>query len=801
MLRWLLRLLFRLAVALVVVAVIFAAGTFFYMRSSVPSYDGSRTVKGLTGPVQIIRDTNAVPHIFAKTLEDAYFGLGFVHAQDRLWQMEVMRRVGAGRLSELLPADLLGTPFLDLDKTMRALAIYRHAQESVDALSPRTRGILDSYARGVNAWIDTHKGALPPEFVLLQDTPEPWKPADSLVWGKLMALTLDGNWRGELLRARLLKAVGPDKLKDLFPDYPADGPQTLSVVQQALRDMPLDKLYDVTDSSYTRKIMASNEWVVGGARTDSGKPLLANDPHLAFEAPGIWYLARLVGPEFDLRGATSPGSPAIVLGTNGFIAWGFTTTNLDSQDLFIEKLDPTNPNRYLTPDGTQPFGVRDETIYVRGGNPVTMRVRDTRHGVVISDLADPSGTATETGQVLALQATATDSGDTTAEAIIEIDQAHSWQEFQTALRKYGGPMQNMVYADRDGNIGFIAPGKVPVRRGGDGWLPSPGWTGEFDWTGYAPFDSLPRGYNPPDNKFVNANARIVPPNFPLFISREWAEPYRQVRADALLRVTPKHDMQTMAAIQADVLTPEARDMLPLLLKAKAKHPLAGQALNMLRLWDMRMQRDRPEPLIYAAWLRALHAALYADELGDDLFRVARTDEVRRLVQILTKSPAWCDNIKTPEVETCEQTIGVALDNALAELSATYGKRIIDWRWGDAHPAVFRHRLLGGLPLIGSLVNGEIPVDGWFHTLNRAAGSPYSSKPYAAAFGASMRAIYDFDNLDHSQFSIPMGESGNPFSPYYANLLENWRDFRFVTLRGQAFDVERQGIGTYWLWPG
>ncbi|MEO8558303.1 MAG: penicillin acylase family protein, partial [Rhodospirillales bacterium] len=781
MLRRLIRLVFRLAVGVVVGAAIFVAGTILYMRSSVPSYDGSRVVKGLTGPVQIVRDANAIPHIFAKNLEDAYFGLGFVHAQDRLWQMEVMRRVGAGRVSEILPADLIGTPFLDLDKTMRVLAIYRHAEESVGALSPQARGIVESYAKGVNAWIDTHKGALPPEFVVLQHTPEPWRPADSLVWGKLMALTLDGNWRGELLRARLLKAIGPEKLNDLFPQYPSDGPQTLSVVQQALRDLPLDKIYDVTESRFTRKIMASNEWVVGGARSDSGKPLLANDPHLGFEAPGLWYLARLVGPAFDLRGATAPGSPAVVLGTNGFIAWGFTTTNLDSQDLFIEKLDPTNPGRYLTPDGVQPFGVRDETVKIRGANPVTLRIRDTRHGVVISDLADPQATAADSGQVLALQATATDSGDTTAQAIIEVGQARNWREFQTALRKYRGPMQNMVYADVDGNIGFIAPGSVPVRRGGNGWLPSPGWTGEFDWTGYAPFESLPRGFNPPDSRFVNANARIVPPEFPLFITRDWAEPYRQLRADQLLQVTPKHDMQTMAAIQADALTPEARDMLPLLLKATAKHALAPLALDRLRLWDMRMQRDRPEPLIYAAWLRALHRALYADELGEDLFRATRSDTVSRLLQILTRSPSWCDNVKTPEVETCEQTMGAALDNALTELSAAYGKKIANWRWGEAHVALFRHRLFGDLPLIGSWANGQIAVDGWFHTLNRAGGVPGAVRPYAAVHGATFRAIYSADDFERSQFSIPMGQSGNPFSPYYRNMLENWRDFRFVTL--------------------
>jgi penicillin amidase len=250
-----------------------------------------------------------------------------------------------------------------------------------------------------------------------------------------------------------------------------------------------------------------------------------------------------------------------------------------------------------------------------------------------------------------------------------------------------------------------------------------------------------------------------------------------------------------------VLTPEASVLLPILLKAQAKHPMAAQALNMLRLWDMRMQRDRPEPLLYVAWLRALHRALYADELGDELFAATRTDEVSRLLQILTRSKAWCDNVKTPEVETCEQTMGVALDSALTSLSAQYGRKLADWRWGDAHVALFRHRLLGDLPLIGGWANGEIPVDGGFHTLNRAASNPASRRPFAAVHGPSLRAIYNTDDLDHALFSIPMGESGNPFSPFYRNMLVDWRDFRFVYLRGQVGDVERQSVGKFWLWPG
>ena len=389
---------------------VFLVGAFFQVRGALPPYSGHVEAAGLKAPVEILRDKNAVPHIIAGSIEDAVFGLGYVHAQDRFWQMELMRRLGQGRLSELLPPRLIGEGLIDTDRTMRGLGLHRRAAESVNALSPGMRTILESYAAGVNAWLDRDDQQYGLELTMIKllsagrYRPEPWRPADSLVWGKLMALTLDGNWRAELLRLRLARKIGVDGVKFLIEPPGDSRDSTLSLVNEALNGLDLDRLYRATDNIATRKREASNEWVLSGAHSVSGKPLLANDPHLDLTFPGTWYLARLVGPGFDIRGATSPGSPGVVLGHNGTIGWGFTTTNLDSQDLFVEKIDPTDPNRYITPDGARPFGVREETINVLWGSPVQLRLRETRHGAVIDDFIRRADDLTPQGHVLALQA-------------------------------------------------------------------------------------------------------------------------------------------------------------------------------------------------------------------------------------------------------------------------------------------------------------------------------------------------------------------------------------------------------------
>ena len=785
---------------------IFLVGTYFQVRGALPPYSGHLEAKGLKAPVEIVRDRNAVPHIIAGSIEDASFALGFVHAQDRFWQMELMRRAGQGRLSEILPPAIVGDGVVATDRTMRGLGVYRHAVDSFGALSPATRGILEAYAAGVNAWLGDHGHQFGLELTLVKllsggrYVPEPWSPADSIVWTKLMALTLDGNWRSELLRLDLLRRLGEDGLK-VFLDTPGESRDaTLSLATQALNGIDLRRLYRETDNDYTRKREASNEWVLSGAHTVSGKPLLANDPHLDLTFPGIWYLAHLVGPGFDITGASAPGVPAIVLGHNASIGWGATTTNLDSQDLFIERVDPTDPNRYLTPDGARPFNTYDETINVAWGEPVKLHLRETRHGAVIDDFISRNDQRVPAGHVLALQATALDSADTTMEALIRLGLAQNWDDFLAAGRKVVSPMQNLVYADTAGNIGLMAPARVPIRRKGDGSMPQPGWTGEYDWAGFVPFDELPRVFNPSSGIIVNANARLVPDDYRHFISRDWGAPYRQRRANAMLREVERHPVYGMIQIQADNLSPDAAEILPILLAAKPRNARAAQVYDMMSRWNRFMLASRPEPLIYNAWLMELQRGLLADELGPDLFQSVDRPEVPFLVRVLRDRPKWCDDIGTSKVETCDDVIAAALERALDGIARRQGPQIETWQWGREHLAAYKHPLFDRIPLLRDLASVRFPADGGATTLNRAEPAYYGPAPFEAALGATYRGVYDFSDLANSRFAIPLGQSGNMLSPYARNYVDRWQRLNYLEIPATRAEASHTSLGTITLSP-
>src|SRR6266446_4682845 len=436
------------AVSLFALLVVLGGGVTLYLLSSLPQTSGRLVVPGLHAEIRIDRDADGVPLITARDDEEAAFGLGFVHAQDRLFQMEMQRRYGAGRLSEIFGPQAIAT-----DRQMRVLGLYRAAVAEIGFLSPEMNRALAAYSAGVNAFLASRRGALPPEFLLLRFAPEPWQPADSLVWGKLMALQLSGNYRGELLRARMARTIPAADLAVLYPEYPKNAPTTLADMLPIYNGLALDRLYEALPPA-VGPIYASNNWVVDGRHSASGKPLLANDPHLDFGAPGFWYLARLKTPQHEIAGGTAAGSPFILVGHNERIAWGLTTTTADVEDLFVERVDPDDPGGYLTPDGSAPFVSRSETIFVRGEAPVELTIRSTRHGPVLSDVL-PAGAA-DPGYVLALAAIFTIPEDRSAEALWELNRATDWPSFREALRHFVGPMQNIVYADVDGTIGFVA---------------------------------------------------------------------------------------------------------------------------------------------------------------------------------------------------------------------------------------------------------------------------------------------------------------------------------------------------------
>lgn len=766
---------FLLGPFIVIVAVI--GGGYLWVRTAQVTTDGSIEVAGIEGTVTIARDTDGVPRITAGSERDAYFGLGFVHAQDRLWQMDFHRRLGSGRLAEII-----GEKGLRTDRVMRTLGLRRLARKSLALLSPEARAAVESYSAGVNAFLTARSGAWPIEFYLLGYRPEAWQPADSLIWPRLMAMRLGRNWHKEALRVQLARRLPRERIDELWPAA-ENVPAVLSELFRGPAGEELQRLAGATRAAMTAAlppVQASNSWVLSGRHTASGKPLLAGDPHLAYTAPNLWYLARMEAPGFLRVGATVPGVPFTLLGHNGRIAWSFTNAPSDTQDLFIERIAAGRPDRYLTPTGTRPFTLRKEVIRVKDKADVIITVRETRHGPVISDVRP--GLVRGGGKyVFALAAAALREDDRTAEALYRLGGAQDWQEFRRALRDFHSPHQSVTYADTRGNIAFIAPGRVPLRKAGNGLVPVPGWTGAYDWKGFIPFDDLPQALNPPAGRIVSANQRIVADSAPYPLGDDWAPGYRARRIHQMLDGNARHTADTMAAMQLDPVSLMARELLPLMLGVTAKDETARRALDMLRRWDGTMDRNRPEPLLFTAWLRELNRAIYADELGPDFASYWGLRPVF-IGTVLTGKNHWCDDVATAAVESCAVQLTRALDAALGWLAARYGEDPAAWKWGIAHRATFRHPVLRHVPALGLLAGIDIEADGGLSTVNRG-NMPISDPddPFAAVHGAGYRAIYDLADLDGSWFIQATGQSGNPLSGLYHSLTTRWRDGKYLRM--------------------
>jgi penicillin G amidase len=761
----------RIGAGFLALLIVLGGGVYLYLRSALPQTDGRIVVSGPKAQIRIERDADGVPLITAQDDEDVAFGLGFVHAQERLFQMELQRRYGAGRLAEIFGQQAVAT-----DRQMRVLGLYRAAESAIPSLSPQMNRALSAYAAGVNAFLASRRGAPPPEFLLLGLAPEPWRPADSLVWGKLMAVQLGGNYRGELLRARMARTITATDLAFLYPEYPKGAPTTLADMLPVYRRLGLDGLYDAVPAVVGPNY-ASNSWVVDGKHSASGKPLLANDPHLAFGTPGFWYLARLKTPQHEIAGGTVAGVPLVVIGHNERIAWGFTTTTSDVEDLYIEKVDPADPGRYLTPQGSAPFNSRAETILVKGAAPVDITIRETRHGPVLSDALPPG--AADPGFVLALAATVTIPEDRSAEALWEVNRAADWPSFRTALQKFVGPMENMVYADVDGTIGFIAPGLVPIRRKGDGWLPVPGWTGEYDWAGFIPFAALPSAVNPSSGHFVNANNKIVPDTYPYFLSRDWDLPNRAERIEALLAATPVQTPASSAAIEADTLSLMAQHLVPLMTRTVEVNDEAREVIDRLQRWDFHMDREKVEPLLFTAWLREFSRSILFGRF-DDAVSDYWDLKPRVMEAVLSERPDWCDDPKRPGEESCGTRLAESLGLALAQLRRDYGPDMTQWQWGRAHIARFANPVFSRIPVLRDWFEVAIPTPGAYDTLNRGPSAIRDdTHPFEQRFGAGLRIITDLASPNDAMMMTTPGQSGDPLSAHFADLLHRWRDFEWL----------------------
>ncbi|RMH51435.1 MAG: penicillin acylase family protein [Alphaproteobacteria bacterium] len=811
--------LVRLAIGLVILVIGLTALGLHLVTGSLPDPDARHRVEGLSGPVEILRDAHAVPHILAESADDAFFALGFVHAQDRLWQMEIARRTAQGRLSEFF-----GARSFDIDHLMRALDIYNLSVKAVAHLSPGTRAALEAYAAGVNAWLRIvardalGRGA--PEFLLFADRIAPWTPADSVALTKLMALRLTSHAAEESRRAALTLALRdrPGRLADILPDAPGgaviDLPEQAGLVpprRLALTGHARDPFGILPPPGLAG---ASNAVAIAASRSATGHPLLATDPHLGLSAPVLWYLARIRFPEGDAIGATIPGIPAIVIGRNADFGWGLTTAYVDDQDLRVERIDPGNPERYLTPDGWAPFVTRDVTIEVAGEAPRRVRLRWTRNGPVLPPWFHDVGAITGPGHVMSLSWTALTAEDRSIESLMGLMRAHSIAEALPVLALAVAPAQNVVMADRNGiamQVAGVAPLRDPAHRT-RGRLPSPGWEAENDWTGRVPFEEMPRVIDPPGGIIVNTNNRTTDAPFPLHLTHDWGDSQRIRRARRLLEGREFHSRDSLIEFQTDTVSEAARTLVPLMARDLwwAGQPLPGdeagrlrqRALARLAEWNGAMSPGTPEPLIYAAWVRALQRRLTQDELGPLQAWVQRVDPVfiERVLRDVDGASIWCDIGPTVAVESCTEIARLALDDALAEITAMQGPRIDSWRWGDAHVALQRHPVLGQEFPFSLFVNVELPTPGGDFTLMRGQLAATGPQPYANVHAAGFRAVYDFSDPNGSVWIISTGQSGHPLSRHYDDLAGLWQRGEYLPMT-LDLDAARGGaIGSTFLAP-
>ena len=793
--RWLL----RIFSALVLVALASLSLAYYFASRSLPDYNAAYRIDGISAPVEIIRDTADVPHIFGKTDADVFEALGFAHAQDRLWQMVMLRRTVQGRLSEVFGLEAVKT-----DELMRTFDLYGLAARSVAAQDGETTEALEAYAKGVNAWIELANarsmGRGAPEFFLFRTEISYWQPADSIAILKLMALRSTAQAEAEVLRARLsvLSEAWP---RDLMPDVPGPGVAALPPHAALMHGVKPSRaaLEDSRDPFWPlprfASAGASNAWAAAPARSAAGGSLLANDPHLDFTAPSLWYLARLELASGGVIGATIPGIPAVLAGRNARFGWGITAAWVDDQDLRMEEVNPADPGRYRTPDGWKAFETRRSIIDVKDAPPITVTLRRTDNGPVLPEDAYDVGSVTPPGHVAALGWTALDPADTSMTSAIRFMQAGSIAEGIAAGEGFVAPAQNVTMADQSG-IALATFGAIPARDPatlGQGRLPALGWMPENRWPGRQPYADNPRFVNPAGGIVGNTNNKIIDRPFPHHVSFIWGDTQRVQRWTRLMQEREVHTRESFIAAQLDTVSPAARTILPLIAAdlwftgeaAPQDTPerLRQRALEVLAEWDGEMNEHLPEPLIYSAWVRALQTRLIRDELGPlaDSFTHMEPLFIERVFRDIDGASRWCDIMQSAATESCTDIARMALDDALLELSERYGTKVESWRWGDAHQATQDHPVLGRMPILKWIVNIRQSTSGGDHTLDRGLTAGTGPEPYLNVNGAGYRGVYDFADPDSSVFVISTGQSGHPLSRHYDDLSALWRRGEYVPM--------------------
>jgi len=791
--------------AAAVAAGLLGFGYYWLLRRPLAQTQGTLHFQGLQDKVEILRDRWGVPHIYARNTHDLMFAQGYVHAQDRLWQMESWRRTVAGRLSEIM-----GQQTVPVDRWLRTLGMRRVAEQEATTVEGEVRADLEAYAAGVSARIA--QGRLPIEFSLLRYQPEPWTVVDTLSWIKMMSWGLSVNWESEILRAQLISRVGPERAAELDPDYADQSPLTMphGLDYRAIGSSALDRAEEARQFTGppSHAGIGSNNWVIAGSRTATGDPLLANDMHLPMTLPSIWYENHLVCDELNITGITFPGIPYIVSGHNGHVAWGFTNGFPDVQDLYMERLERTSDGRvqYEFQGEWLDAEVIQEEIKVKGAEPVVEEVIITHHGPIINCLApDFSGE-----EPLALRWTSLEP-DTMLSSLHSMVRARNCLEFRESLRLWAAPIQNTVYADIEGNIAYSYPGKVPIRAKGDGRVPVPGWSGEYEWTGYVPFEELPHLYNPPQGYIATANNQVVDSDYPHFLGREFALADRVQRIIDLIEAQPRVDAAWIKRMHTDLISPSARLVAGYLSQLDARDPELVPITEMMHQWDGELAADSPAAAVYQVFVRRMIYVALSDKLGDLTVRYAGKGPTPMLAEgsmFGGRAQAWLQNVLAePESpwfdlgngETRDDVMRLALRETVDFLKAELGPEPVDWTWGKLHTLTYSHMLGAVRPLDKLFNRGPYPLPGDATTV-WATGASRHDLGCETIIGPPFRFIADLGDLRNCQGLLVPGQSGQPGSKHYDDQINPWFAGECHPMLYAREDVEREAQAKLQLLP-
>jgi penicillin G amidase len=771
------RMLFGIAGTILVLLIVGVGAAYYLVTKSFPKTSGTEKVQGLQAAVQIYRDSYGVPHIFAASDHDGYYAIGYVHAQERLFQMELIRRAGMGRLSEIL-----GEAALPADEMLRTLGLWRTAKKNAESLDPLVRSALQAYADGVNAFIESHRGSLPIEFDMLRFEPEPWTVGQSLVVSRLMAWELNFSRWTDILMGVLTQKFGEERAREVFPNWPSGAPFILPKEGKQKSTSVLPTQLMQADLSY-RKLMGindvssgSNAWVISGTKTKSGKPIVANDPHLVLMAPARWFELHLHTPDVDVAGPTIAGVPFVVIGRNERIAWGVTNAMMDDADYYVEEVDSVqHPTKFMFDNEWQPIKQYIDTIFVKDSLPVVYTSYWTQHGPIVNRI-EPD--AQFSPQLISMRWTGNDPSDE-ARTFYLINRAANWTDFKEALKSFGSPAQNFVYGDVDGHIGYITGGKLPIRTVKSAMVPFSGNTSQFEWKGYVPLDKMPQSFDPPEGYIATANNKIIDDSYPYYIASNWEPPWRAERINEVLKNQDKFSVEDMQHLQLDLVSVQARQLVPVILKAfdsvDVRNEDVKMALTYFRTWNFEMTKnDVATTLFEDFFLKTIHNT-FDDEFGSQLIGLYDTlasVPMTVMTELLEKdSSAWFDNIATPEVETKNDIIRKSLEDAVNDLKGLLGGELKEWQWGRLHKIEFRH-IFSANKLLGPIFDiGPFAVGGSHATIWK--GDFSLSHPFANTVGPSTRQVFDLSDMNNTRAVTPPGESGQVFSAHYSDQVQLW----------------------------